>query len=707
MATTGDLIVKIAGNVAPFQKAIGKARKLVGGFAGFATNSLMKFGFVANGAKAIGGMLSGLSMPLELAANAEKTHVAFEVMTGSAEKAKKLLDDIDKFAASTPFESTELQDAGKKLLAFGEPIKSTVATLKQLGDISAGVNVPIGDLAEIYGKARVAGRLMAEDVNQLTGRGIPVIQEFAKQFGVGTSEVKKLVSEGKIGFPQLQKAITDLTSDGGKFAGMTEKQSKTIGGIWSTLVDNSKKGLRLVGQTIINSFDLKGMVERGIGWVQKLVAGFQTLVDSPMFKTFFATFQSGFAVIQGYVSVLGTKLLSIFESILPTAQSFVSALIGGYLKLYGVIQKVIGFLMDGILFLLPTVKSLVGFLIDGFTWTLDIATKWIDVILDGVAWLTPIFKALFAYVKGGFLLLWDAVKFVWDNIKMAASATIDFISDMFPSLGASAGDAFSSIRDFMVNAFIAGEFAMKNWKSALLLGWKIVLHGAVKMGNQIEFFFTKTFPAAVRYFAENWKDIFGSLLRNYLRFIKNIDENFKRLWKSIKDLVKGKGWNFDAVSIRKGMEEVFKKPFDAPVRIEGDLEKRLRKDRDQLAKSYGDDLAAFTEKRRKELFGGNSAPEKVTPKKEKPTSEKLVPKKSPLTPSAGIKPTSTKNTGPITAAQRGSKAALDAIFNARKTTSPEVKEQQKTNTVLASAVGLLGNIESNTHGESANVVGDF
>ena len=66
----------------------------------------------------------------------------------------------------------------------------------RVGDIAAGTNQDFNELAVVFGKAKVQGRLFGEDINQLTGRGIPIIGEFAKQFGVAEGEVKKLVSEG-------------------------------------------------------------------------------------------------------------------------------------------------------------------------------------------------------------------------------------------------------------------------------------------------------------------------------------------------------------------------------------------------------------------------------------------------------------------------------------------------------------------------------
>ena len=156
------------------------------------------------------------------------------------------MSEIDAFAASTPFQKMDIADAGRMLLAFNGNAETVTSELKMLGDIAAGTGQPLGQLAELYGKAKVQGRLFGEDINQLTGRGIPIIQALAKQFGVADSEVKKLVTEGKIGFPEMQAALSGMTGPGGKFAGMMEELSGTTAGKFSTLVDNVK----LMGATI-------------------------------------------------------------------------------------------------------------------------------------------------------------------------------------------------------------------------------------------------------------------------------------------------------------------------------------------------------------------------------------------------------------------------------------------------------------------------
>jgi tape measure domain-containing protein len=219
---------------------------------------------MAGGAAAVGVGMKAVTA----AADFEQTKVAFTTLIGDAAKAEQTLGKLRELGAKTPFEFPELADAGRKLIAFGESADSVPETLRRIGDVSAGVQAPVNEIAELYGKARVQGRLFAEDINQLTGRGIPIIQELAEQFGVSDSEVKKLVESGQVGFPAIERAFVSMTSQGGKFAGMMEAQGKTTGGLFSTLKDSINEVFLTLGTPINDA--IRPLVEQAIGLVQQL-----------------------------------------------------------------------------------------------------------------------------------------------------------------------------------------------------------------------------------------------------------------------------------------------------------------------------------------------------------------------------------------------------------------------------------------------------
>ena len=69
------------------------------------------------------------------------------------------------------------------------------------------------------------------------GRGIPLADELAEQFGVTKDKIGDLVTEGKVGFAEVEKAINALTNEGGKFYNLMEKQSASLTGQISNLED--------------------------------------------------------------------------------------------------------------------------------------------------------------------------------------------------------------------------------------------------------------------------------------------------------------------------------------------------------------------------------------------------------------------------------------------------------------------------------------
>lgn len=195
----------------------------------------------------------------------QKLEVSFETLLGSKAKADKLMAEMTKTAATTPFEFTDVANGARQLLAYGEGADSVNDTLVKLGNISAGLSQPLNDIVYLYGTTMTQGRLYTADLNQFTGRGIPMIRELAKVFGVAESEVKGLVEAGKVGFPEVQQVINNLTSEGGMFFNLMENQSKTIAGQISNIQDAWGSILNELGKS------QEGIIADTLGTVSKLL----------------------------------------------------------------------------------------------------------------------------------------------------------------------------------------------------------------------------------------------------------------------------------------------------------------------------------------------------------------------------------------------------------------------------------------------------
>lgn len=258
--------------------------------------------------------------------NFEQFEASLKTIIGDAGKAKEAIADLSEFARTTPFELPELQTASRSLLAFGFESQKLIPTLKTVGDIASGVSIPIGELADIYGKARVQGRLFAEDINQLTGRGVPVIQELAKIFGVTDAEVRKLVESGKVGFPELEKAFNNLTGAGGKFFNQMENQSKTFAGQLSNFNDQFTKlqvdlfnALKPASTTVLDTFSkIVGRVGESEGIFKEINTAAEEFAD---------TFKDNPELVKATSEATNTGIVSALKASGEIAQQLT-----GYLK---------------------------------------------------------------------------------------------------------------------------------------------------------------------------------------------------------------------------------------------------------------------------------------------------------------------------------------------------------------------------------------
>lgn len=235
------------------------------------------FSNIAKAAAGIGAAFSAqqfASQVLKFRGEFQQLEVAFNTILGSAEKANNLMTQLTRTAAITPFGLQDVAGGAKQLLAYGVSAENVNDTLVRLGDIAAGLSIPLNDLVYLYGTTMTQGRMFTQDLRQFQGRGIPLADELAKQFGVTKDKVGELVTAGKVGFNEMHKAIVSLTSDGGKFGGLMEAQSKTITGQISNIQDSISMMFNEIGQSS------EGVINTALGGVSTLIENWEKVADA-------------------------------------------------------------------------------------------------------------------------------------------------------------------------------------------------------------------------------------------------------------------------------------------------------------------------------------------------------------------------------------------------------------------------------------------
>ncbi|WP_426473448.1 tape measure protein [Chryseobacterium balustinum] len=203
----------------------------------------------------------------------QKTEIAFSTMLGSADKAKVLMGQMVDLAAKTPFSLKDVSVGAKQLLAFQVPAKDLLDTLTRIGNISAGVSVPIDRIILAYGQVKAAGRLMGTEMRQFTEAGIPMYAELAKVLKTDETAIKGMIEAGKVGFKDVEQVIKNLTSEGGMFFELMEKQSTSMSGRVSNLGDQWDQMLNKIGQAN------EGILYDGIDGLTHLVEHYQELFE--------------------------------------------------------------------------------------------------------------------------------------------------------------------------------------------------------------------------------------------------------------------------------------------------------------------------------------------------------------------------------------------------------------------------------------------
>jgi phage-related protein len=442
----------------------------------------------------IGGAALGAlgAVAIKGAADFEQTKIALTTMMGSAEDAGNLLQEISKFAAETPFEMPELATTTKQLMAFGFSAGEAVDGMKTLGDISAGLNVPIGDLAYLLGTLKAQGRAMTIDIRQFAMRGLPIYDSLAKVMNVSKEKVSELVEAGKVGFPEVNKALQSMTAEGGKFHGSMAAQATSLKGLFSTLSDN-------VGFTLreIMGINLKGEVREGsifdilrtkaadfinfldtkkeaiAAFFTNMVTAIQSIGQSPIFQAlvdgltaFAAWIVANKDTVLPFLQGLGVALASIY--IVTTIAGAIAALaspigliIAAITLLYVAWTTNFGGIRDYTMIFWEYIK----------TWIADFKEGWDN-------WGVHIWNS----AKSTFMTIWSIIKFVvqlitdvitvfilffsgewgamWEAIKTGAQHALDNIKAIF-------GNAWDAIKEGITGIYnhFVGKFT-EMWEKA-------------------------------------------------------------------------------------------------------------------------------------------------------------------------------------------------------------------------------------------------
>lgn len=414
------------------------------------------------GATAVAGLASGMiALGIKSNASLETSQVAWTTLLGTQEEAKQMLEDITKYAATTPFSKTGVDTMAKQLHNAGFEGQALFDQLTKFGNMGSAFGIQEDSLKEMvrqYSQVQMAQVAYTEDLNILQDRGIPIFKGLAEVMGVNVAEVKNMASQGKITADIYNQALDSIAST---TEGAMDKQSKTFSGMLSTIEDNVMN----ISQKIIQP-----IFEKVVEYMPKII----DLVDD-----FSANLDEG----KGILDSIKESITDVFGEDTWNKISMVTTVVMGLVGAY-VILKSVMFISD----LINSVSSAWGVLSSAMGIGTAV-TEGATVAQTGLnlAWLaspvTWIVAGIMAVVAV-FIILWNKCEWfrnfwigLWDKVvssfKSAKDSVVNGVSDMVSKALNKFNEIKQGITDKINGAKDAVKSAIDKIKGFFNFSWEL------------------------------------------------------------------------------------------------------------------------------------------------------------------------------------------------------------------------------------------
>lgn len=245
------------------ERQAGRTSKAYGTQSGYLDRLIKRMAVYAS-FSAVGNFLTNVR---EVTAQFELQRVSLGAIIQDQAKANQLFSEIKAFALKSPVSIMDLTKYTKQLAAYKIGVDELFDTTKRLTDISVGLGVSMDRIVLMYGQIRATGYLRASEVRQATEAGIPLVEELAKKLTdmngklVTSADVMEMISKRAISFDLVKEVFDDMTSAGGMFYNMQEKQGNTLFGLWAKLGDAASVMYDEIGNTEVVNGAMKGLIQ--------------------------------------------------------------------------------------------------------------------------------------------------------------------------------------------------------------------------------------------------------------------------------------------------------------------------------------------------------------------------------------------------------------------------------------------------------------
>jgi len=382
----------------------------------------------------------------------------------------------------------------------------------------------------------------------------------------------------------VEKALNELTKAGGMFAGGMEAQSKSLGGLYSTLKGYFDGVLREVGTLMTETLHLKYIVDtvgQAFAKAQDYIKGL-----SPQAKAIFSVVTIAVAsllTLGATWSILGSTITASLTPILAVIRLFMGP-IGWLIGAAAIITNSWAESMGGWANLWKYVQGLAEY----YWWFVQ---KKFDSF---ISWVTPIWTAFVSLAS----TIWEEVKAiavdVWTVIVESVQESITYIAGLIGIIADENGITWNTVRDAIRDALIFAEFYIKHFSEFMQLSWLQGQLAFEEFTNDIIYFFMEEIPAILQGFAINIVEVFTNSLENSLTLFKNFGENIIAIFTNLPGLIAGTTkWDDIWKPLTTGMKNLVLADIMLPEREATDTENDLKKRIDKMSEDLGQEWNKF------------------------------------------------------------------------------------------------------------------
>ena len=516
-------------------------------------------------------------------AEVERYRVTLGTMIGDQEKANKIIHDLDYSPVSDFYGTANAIGGLQSLVTYGLGAEEASDALSRLGDIAQGDSEAFNSMAQNLGQIFATGKASSMDLKQFANRGFDVVGELARIEGKSREEIEK----AGVGYKEVKKALDSLTSAGGKYEGMLQKQMDTLGGVFKQFESFKMATAEGIGNAIneplkellktileiaragqeafINKF--AGALKVIIHWIHQVVISFEIIkmrVDESGekfkgFKKLISTIFSGAGkVIEKLIPIL-TNVIFIVITLASTLSNFLAPVMEVIFSVVGNIISQFGkwvSIIDRFLPLIAGLASGIGFL-TAVIKAQEIATKASAVATKVLAGATSLMtkaqgalnailalNPIFLIIAGVIALITVLIVLYKKSEKFR-----NFIDSLWEKIKEFCSGAIETIKNFINNVI---QFFQN-----LADGIKSIWEGIINRFNALKNFFIdfwnalKSGPQALVEFISN---IFTNMIENIRQKLFGFIDTFKSGIDKVKGIVGG-AWDTAVNFVSGGKKE--------------------------------------------------------------------------------------------------------------------------------------------------------